>query len=778
MEGVIVICIATLVTVANSCPSNDGIVKLSYNNLQTITKDMFGIYQPCINGITTLNLSNNDITSIEEDSFLSLYDVQTLDLSHNNIEELNLTTFRGSRFLVNLDLSYNKFKILQAGLLHDNLFHLSTVSFEANNIYEVEWGFVNANHEHLLHVNLRNNNLTVFDPWPYLIKWTGNTTKEDRIFDMQYNNISSITNHYNWTFDLKFPYEVEVNLMFNKIDTLSVETVRQFKSDITESGAMSFFLTFYMNVTNNPFFCDCKVYQFAKSLRDSFLRWRDVEEYRYRCAAPAELADGDWLHDIPLQYLVCNITTACPEKCFCQERPHNNTFLIDCRGVGLEKLPDIVPELGNYNLEFLLDDNMITELHNVSYIGQIYNMSLNNNRIHHLSEETVYSMTSIKQLDLRYNQLQYLPNVLQRIDYGSVQLNGNPLRCGCDSLWMTEWFQLHEEDGDLLVKCTDDFGNDHKVIDLNLSDMGCTNDYIIIVSAIGAVLAGIIIAALVFAKRCPYETKVIVFKVFHCHPGDKYNIDQNPNITRDIYTSFDIEDVDVRKWVMNVLVEKLNHKKPHYSLMIPFIHFLAGPKHDQIDEWICKSKRIVIVLSENYFENEDCEMEAMCAATEQYEKPDTAANIIYIVFNEKTMNLIRYKIEEEPWKTRLAGKRILSPGDRLFWSKLRYELPLKDSNEQSQENIIPRNRQARLKNRLPLNDLDQHNGIPRNKQGVINDQRNRRRPVQNGIKILNHQDQQQIQNEAANRTYVKNFNTLTPLDRPNRGNIETVLDLI
>ena len=774
----VVICIVFTTSVTRSCPYSNGEVVMSYNNLQNVTNSTFEVCKEFIVNITKVNLSNNEIVFVHPDSFKSLYNLKEMDLSYNAIQDLDLATFQGMRTLETLDLSYNKFQTLRAGLLNHELFRLTTVSFMANNISEVEWGFVNEKHENLKNINLKNNSLTTFDPWPYLIKYTGNSTRKDRVFDLQYNKVSSITNRFNWTFDLMFPYEVEIKLMFNELDTISTETLRQFKPDLEDQDGMSFFLTFYMNISNNPFFCDCRLYPFAKSLRDSFLRWRDVDKYRLRCAAPAEVVNEDWLHDIPYHYFICNTTTDCPANCFCQARPHNNTFLIDCRGAGLTELPDIIPDVRGYNLELFFDDNMITDVKNVTYIGQVYNMSLKNNQITQLKSETVRSMTGIKKLDIRHNRIEYLPKDINRLGYGTVKLNGNPLKCGCDSLWMSDWFNLDQENGDLSVECQDEDGDYHRIIDLNLSALGCTNDYIIIVSVIGAVVAGLVVAALVFAKRCPYETKVILYRLFRIHPRDIYKPDTDEKFAKDIYISFDEEDVDVRKWIMNIFIEKLNHKKPFYRIMIPFIHFVAGPKYDQIDEWICKCKRVVIILSERFFENENCEVEAMCAAKEQHEKPDSSAKIIYVLFNKRTIDLIKDKIEEEPWKTRLSGKILMSPDDRLFWSKLRYELPIKVPNHN--EIIMPRKKRPDgpqevlndLRNRNPRNQRELQNGRSRNINSELeNDDRKNKYPKRSQLKNfpVDHgppQDRLQIQNETATRPkaqYPENNINRTPL---------------
>lgn len=49
--------------------------------------------------LRTLNVANNDVSKLDDDSFLNLNNLNSLDLSGNEIKEIISTEFRGLREL-------------------------------------------------------------------------------------------------------------------------------------------------------------------------------------------------------------------------------------------------------------------------------------------------------------------------------------------------------------------------------------------------------------------------------------------------------------------------------------------------------------------------------------------------------------------------------------------------------------------------------------------------------------------------------------------------------
>lgn len=661
----------------------------------------------------------------------------------NRISSVNNSTFIPLRKLTTLDMSFNALTKLEAGLI--SLVSLRKVWFNNNNISEVDPEIVGKTNIELIFFNMDNNSLTYFDPWPYTTYQTYQR-RFDREFFFRHNKIERITNYMNWTYDLRYPFEVIVNLQYNKIKEISTEVLQQFDPEINKESTLAAFFSLYANLSNNPFFCDCTLYSFASAIQSSVFHYFKVEDYRYRCGSPASVLGEDFLHDLPLDNLVCNITTDCPAGCHCQDRPHNDTLFVNCTGAGLTEMPDVIPDNNRSKLELFFDNNYIAALKNTSYIRKIHNISLFSNRIESLDADILKSLNATH-LDFRNNRIVSLPREIRKFSYSTVQLAGNPLECNCESVWLLDWMTLDSDRGDTTLTCDSKTGT-HRILDINLKVLGCTNELIVIICVCLGVVLALLVVALIFAKRCPYETRVILYKLFRLRVRDKYEFKEDQSKEVDIYMVFDHHCEDVIGWVRYFL-KKLNRKKPIYSILNPMRFMEPGSEAVSIPKWIGRSKRIIIVLSDKIFENEwrcfeieDAERRIIESATSQNkqstddssehdenvlndisnkeqhgdcainmgdENLENAPKIIYIVFNSSDLLKTKLledewierigarqtlrknnpndyderakewqeKLQQEPWKSRLAGKAVLSPDDRMFWSKLRYELPRK-----------------------------------------------------------------------------------------------------
>lgn len=685
-----------------------------------------------VSSITSLNLSNNFITSVDKDIFGIFYKLVRLDLSNNYISQLDTNTFTSLRSLKELDLSYNLLTRLQAGLI--SIISLEKVWFNNNNISDVEHSIVGHSNIGLVYFNMNYNSLTYLDPWPFTTYQT-NIRRLYREFYFQHNNISRLTNYMNWTYDLVYPFEVQLYMQYNELATISLDTLQQYDKHVQPESLFPALLTYQINATHNMFFCDCLLYDLASTIQRGLLRYTRVEEYRYRCGSPAALAGIDFLHDLHIDQLVCNVTNDCPTKCFCQDRPHNDTFLVNCTDAGLAELPEVIPQTSRSKIELILDKNNIETLQNTNYMANIYTFSIADNMIQQLDENFLKSINA-NRLDFRNNRIQSVPKYIKKFSYSSVFLSGNPLECECDSLWISEWMKLDSDTGDMSLTCDSKTGI-HTIVDMNVKSLGCTYELLISICVCLGVVLVLLFVILIFARQCPYETRVILHTLFRIRPGRKYEVDHDDNKEVDIYIVFDHECQDVTGWVKYFL-KKLNKKKPIYSILNPARFTEPGSQAVSIQKWIGKSKRIIIVLSENIFQNEwrcfeidDAERRMLEAATRQNgqtpneedgvadgnndhyvvniedEYLENAPKIIYVIFNnsdllgakfdddkwikriedklairmnepeafDKHAKAWQEKLQQEPWKSRLAGKIVLSPDEKLFWPKLRYELP-------------------------------------------------------------------------------------------------------
>ncbi|KAH3837043.1 protein toll-like [Dreissena polymorpha] len=708
-------------------PDDKGLLDLSNGKFTSeyIDNATFTPQNTNTSAVLELNLANNTIKRVDPSSFVHLFNLRVLRLARNAISELSNETFVALRKLETLDVSHNRLKELLAGLL--SLLTLKEVHFNNNNISYVEPGIVGQINQELIAFHLEHNALTYLDPWMYET-YSSNNRDVDRKFYLEHNRIRTLTNFMNWTYNLKYPFEVMVELQYNEIQTIHSETVLQYRPNTTTSDFSIYatFLTFYMNVSNNPFHCDCKSFDMANILRGTFLRYKDVEKYRYRCSSPSEYGGWDWLHDLPLDRLVCrkNGSDGCPTGCLCEDRPHNDTYFVNCTGAGLIELPQI-PTNNASKIELFLDDNFIQTLSNVSYLERVYNISLRNNRISILEPEILKQLVTAKKVDLRNNKLKSVPREIKKFE--SVSISGNPLECDCDSMWLKQWMEIDTANADPSLSCEAPTGSQVVVMEMTLKALGCTNDLIIMVASILAVVLAVLVIGIVFAVRCPYETKVLLFRLLRVDISKRYAVDKARERNIDVYLVFDETDADITGYI-HLFIHKLNKKKPIYSVFNPKRYMEPGSCTDNISKMMGKSKRVVVLLSKSIFDNSICmeeiddgerriieaetinngnktrdhnealqeipvnenefDMENIQETNDRLrnhrneeESLKHAPKVIYIIYNKD--EILAEKLKEEPWKTRLEGKTVLRPDpeDRLFWSKLRYELPRKGQGE-------------------------------------------------------------------------------------------------
>ncbi|WAQ96354.1 TOLL-like protein [Mya arenaria] len=654
-------CLSTVfILVRSTCTTDKRGFTQTYASLTEVHYLMF---RDCV-AASHINLSFNAIQEINNESFSILWNVENLDLSHNQIPEIPPSIFYSMRSLTYLNVSHNNLTTLPLDFF-GNKPNLKKVDLSSNFITHISLHvFTKYNLPSIKEVDLSFNLLTSFEPWAF-----ANTLTPIRVLNLTHNIISTFTNNDNWNYTSRSVYDLaSTDLRWNQLVTWHDRYLMQYKTGPgTIEAALVELLT---DFRENPIHCDCNFYNVNVVVGQSFYKYSDNPYLKLKCHSPPELAGKHIFIDVLERDLVCNITDNCPSGCLCQEQPAENRFYVDCRNLHLREMPNTLPETTYDKYVLRLDHNEITEFKNVSYLSKVVEITMANNSLAALPE---YAMATIAKdddadVDFRNNQIRTIPVSTQNIKFENALFDGNNLECSCDMLWMVDWINLAPNHADKSLSCTFE-GKVHTISELDRGTLKCDDHSIIIIIVILSVALVIVIGLLITAKRCPYETKVLLYKMLRIHPSDKYLVDKITDMQYDMYVSFDSNDIHVRQWVKKILFKKLENEKPLYRLCTPIRDGQAGSEAESRIDLIDKSRRLLIILSRNY-EHHRWNDYDLCHA-ERLEQNE--GRVMFIVYDEESMK----KSTEEPLCSKLKERKVFNVNDKMLWSKLRYELPVK-----------------------------------------------------------------------------------------------------
>lgn len=344
-------------------------INLNKNQLKTLPENLFQYTR----NVRKLSISYNLLTKLLPSIFLSMKLLEELNLSHNNIFTINIHNdidnlpFGISPFLRIVDLSYN-----------------NLTDFDSN-INRINWSIYISFSE----MNLRNN------------KFSGPLR-------LQINNLASKELMVKFDLSSNFFTTVDVD------DILSDITITdKSQSQITETT---------IRLDNNPFECDCSLFQFlnySKSINGLYNENRETiirrilflsDSNKVVCHKPERLKNHP-LHNLNLDELICNIDNVCPFECDCIYKSADQSAVIDCDNHDYSTIPE--------ELELL----EIIKGYNASLDGKITKMPKVNNVIYKFGQNNIQSIESLSPM-IFWNDTDSALNRL-RPKFVDVYLNDN-----------------------------------------------------------------------------------------------------------------------------------------------------------------------------------------------------------------------------------------------------------------------------------------------------------------------------------------------------------------
>uniref|UniRef100_T1JAY6 TIR domain-containing protein n=1 Tax=Strigamia maritima TaxID=126957 RepID=T1JAY6_STRMM len=696
-------------------------LSISSNKISSLPEDLLFDLE----NLEELNLSNNSISSVPILFLSKNVLLRKFYINNNNLTQIQASLFQNSRTIEEIDLSHNKIQKLHLNV--SSLKRLQVLRAESNNINSLDLISI-YNVENLKEILLTNNSLTTLNQ---LGAYLGSKIN----FDISRNKISTLylplTNYIdaartlNLSHNCIITYEKKsvlpsdgiisnficsncclatfypnmfdkvvekLDLSDNNITKLDENTLKEFQ-DIPQIILsrnkiflvnLTHFENTYTNNSNmvdfdlslNPFLCDCRLNRFVMYLRNQTAVFTFNIQNNY-CSKPTQLK-GTSLKSINYN-LLCEYPKTCPQSCHCY-----------------------VDDIDNFSfISIVCDNSNLTHFPNTTSYGSTVAIHLNltSNQISSLPAENDPIWYQITMLDLSYNQLESLKNMVispklsilylnnnsltefdVKIEIFShltkIRLANNPWKCDCQMIKFVlespllddkyEWFCLTED----------------RMYDFRNIDQICTNFNLLWLLI--PVITLVILVSVTVILYIKYKSEIFYY-MFSKGMCLKFVSEEDIDVDKvyDAFVSYSGEDED---WIVDFLVPGLETGIPSYKLCLHSRDWRAGEFiTDQIVRSVESSRRTLIVLTDSYLKSEWSRLEFDVAY--QQALRDQVRRLIAIVPNE-VPDLS--KIDQE-FKTFITLTTYIEAKKPYFWRKLRASMPRTKSTGRKSVHRIHRN---------------------------------------------------------------------------------------
>ncbi|KAI4502399.1 hypothetical protein M0802_002311 [Mischocyttarus mexicanus] len=412
---------------------------------------------PCavrvLHSLKTLDLGNNHVSRIDNESFSGLNELYGLRLVDNKLENVSRDAFSTLPALQVLNLANNFIRHVEQSAFAKNPV-LRAIRLDGNRLTEIRGAFTSLST--LVWLNVSDNKLLWFD-YSYLpssIEWLdihANQISELGNYYMVRNalNIKMLDASFNLVTDISeanIPDSVEtLFLNNNRIRTVAANTflrktnlqkVVLYGNEIKniEVAALSLqsvpedreIPIFYIG--NNPILCDCTMEWLPRINELARLRQHprvlDLDsvscEMVHVRATPRRpllsLKPKDFLcryeaHCFALchccDFDACDCEMTCPDNCSCYHDHSWSSNVVDCSNAGYKRVPERIPMDAT---EIYLDGNELGDLGSHVFIGKrrLEVLYLNNSRIAAIHNRTFNGVNALRVLHLEDNSLREL----------------------------------------------------------------------------------------------------------------------------------------------------------------------------------------------------------------------------------------------------------------------------------------------------------------------------------------------------------------------------------
>ncbi|XP_021338861.1 protein toll-like isoform X2 [Mizuhopecten yessoensis] len=509
-----------------------------------------------------IDLKKNKIREIRKISCLAHLD--TLDLSENRVSIIHNNTFQGLLSLRQLNLAHNMISYIEP----------------------YSWSHQTSS---ILNLQLDDNDLLNIDITNVII---------NRPFckiDYRQNKIQNVINEVDWTLTAKDEIvqggfvDLTENSLTGVIDFLHLGV-----ADLRVLGKI---FSYGIDIRDIPLRCDCKMEPFLH-MAESVLQllWRSY--FNMCCFYPDQLQNQSVPNLIMLKQFdlfVCDIprNESCPYDCNCYTQPSKNRVVVNCSGHGLDKMPEVLPRK-DLPLEIYLDNNSISRLSWRGYLNQTRKLVLSNNIITTIDGSAIDQLQNATEVDLRGNTgIKKLPSEIQYYKPSTFIFGELKINCDCENVWFGKWIEInHNEKGDNNHFWCQTVTNAKEAAELVTEDyLDCEQSKVPTwIPILFAILTSLVLGIALIIKLFKYEIYLLFRRL-----RNKY---ERQHWSYDVYILYDESVNEIHKWIINDFLPSL--EADGYLVCLPSRDFSIGiPYEEEFARFMEQSKFVLIVLSKN-----------------------------------------------------------------------------------------------------------------------------------------------------------------------------------
>ena len=350
-----------------------------------------------------------------------------------------------------------------------------------------------------------------------------------------------------------------------------------------------------------------------------------------------------------------------------------------------EKFPSLEMIDLSYNELRVVNMDLFRDMHHLKWLF------LHDNHIKQLHSAAVgYGIHNLQIITLHENELDVVPegfaDMINNSSVTNITLAGNPWQCAsCAGPILREWLVQHagivSDAAD--IRCN----RSHlPVLDIGTNTLEyarCVNATRTITNSHWGIAAGLsvtlvlLLVSLVLTYCYRDHIVVLLYNNFDSLKRRRKELD----VPYDVRVISDENDERVRQWTVDSLLQVLEAEWGHTVFLVERDMLAGGTLADEIADSIRRSRRTLIVLSENFINNDWAKFANEAAF--QFQIENRLHRVLVLAWEQVDVETMDYNI-----KVYFETKQVMYKTSSRFWSVLKSKLPLGRENvDQNQDGM-------------------------------------------------------------------------------------------